>query len=103
MQQAERAARDGVAVVVFPADSKAWLDTGANSRRMRKVAVTDSGAYDVPALPAGSYYVAAVSEAAAGDWRDPAFLEQLAPGAAHVQITDGEKATQSLRLQEVRR
>ena len=103
VQQAERAARDGVAVVVFPADSKAWLDTGANSRRMRKVAVTDSGAYDVPALPAGSYYVAAVSEAAAGDWRDPAFLEQLAPGAAHVQITDGEKATQSLRLQEVRR
>ena len=103
VQQADRAARDGVAVVVFPADSKAWLDTGANSRRMRKVAVTDSGAYDVPALPAGSYYVAAVSEAAAGDWRDPAFLEQLAPGAAHVQITDGEKATQSLRLQEVRR
>ena len=103
VQQAERAARDGVAVVVFPADSKAWLDMGANSRRMRKVAVTDSGAYDVPALPAGAYYVAAVSEAAAGDWRDPAFLEQLAPGAAHVQITDGEKATQSLRLQEVRR
>ena len=67
VQQAERAARDGVAVVVFPADSKAWLDTGANSRRMRKVAVTDPGAYNMQALPAGSYYVAAVSEAAAGN------------------------------------
>ena len=102
MQQAERAARDGVVVVVFPADSKAWLDTGANSRRMRKVAVTESGAYDVPGLPAGAYYVAAVSEAAASDWRDPAFLEQLASGAAHVQIDNGEKATQNLRFQEVR-
>ena len=103
VQQAERAARDGVAVVVFPADSKAWLDSGANSRRMRKVAVTDSGAYDVPALPAGAYYVAAVPEAAAGDWRDPAFLEQLVSGAAHVQIDNGEKATENLRLQELRR
>ena len=103
VQQAERSARDGVAVVVFPADSKSWLDSGSNSRRMRKVAVSETGAYDVPALPAGAYYVAAVSETAAADWRDPAFLEQLAPGAAHVQIDNGEKATQSLRLQEVRR
>ena len=102
VQQAERAARDSLVVVVFPADSKAWLDTGANSRRMRKVAVTESGAYDVPGLPAGAYYVAAVSEAAASDWRDPAFLEQLASGAAHVQIDNGEKATQNLRFQEVR-
>jgi hypothetical protein len=90
-------------VVVFPADAKSWQDSSANPRRMRKVAVNDSGAYDVPALPPGAYYVVAVSETAAGDWRDPAFLEQLAPGAAHVQITEGEKATQSLRLQEVRR
>jgi hypothetical protein len=103
VQQAERSGRDGVAVVVFPADAKSWQDSSANPRRMRRVAVTDSGAYDVPALPPGAYYVAAVSETAAGDWRDPAFLEQLAPGAAHVQITEGEKATQSLRLQEVRR
>jgi hypothetical protein len=102
VQMTERLARDGVAVIVFPADSKAWGDTGANPRRLRKVATTDAGAYDVSPLPAGAYYVAAVPEAQAGDWQDPAFLEQLVTGAAHVQIDDGEKATQSLRVQEVR-
>ena len=102
VQLTERAARDGVAVIVFPADSKAWMETGANPRRMRKVATTDSGAYNVTPLPAGAYFVAAVSEMAAGDWQDPAFLEQLATSATHVQIDNGEKATQSLRLQEVR-
>jgi hypothetical protein len=102
VQMTERAARDGVAVIVFPADSKAWMDTGVNPRRMRKVATTDTGAYNVTPLPAGAYFVAAVSETFAGDWQDPAFLEQLATSAAHVQIDDGEKATQSLRLQEVR-
>lgn len=102
VQLTERSARDGVAVIVFPADSKAWMDTGANPRRMRKVATSDTGSYDIAALPAGAYYVAAVSETVAGDWQDPAFLEQLAASAAHVQIGDGEKATQSLRIQELR-
>ncbi len=102
VQLTERSARDGVAVIVFPADSKAWMDTGANPKRMRKVATSDSGGYNIPAIPAGSYYVAAVSEAVAGDWQDPAFLEQLAASAAHVQIGDGEAATQSLRVQEIR-
>jgi hypothetical protein len=98
----ERAARDGVAVIVFPADSKAWMETGVNPRRMRKVATSDTGAYNVTPLPAGAYYVAALSETVAGDWQDPAFLEQLAASAAHVQIDNGEKATMSLRLLEIR-
>jgi uncharacterized protein (DUF2141 family) len=95
-------ARDGVAVIVFPADSKAWFESGVNPRRLRRVATTDSGAYQVQSLPAGVYYVAAVREAAASDWLDPKILESLATGAAHVQIGDGEKIAQNLRLQEVR-
>jgi hypothetical protein len=102
VQMTERAARDGVAVIVFPADSKAWMETGVNPRRMRKVATSDTGAYNVTPLPAGAYYVAALSETVAGDWQDPAFLEQLAASAAHVQIDNGEKATMSLRLLEIR-
>ena len=79
------------------------MNTGATPRRMRKVATSDSGSYNIPAIPAGSYYVAAISETVASDWQDPAFLEQLAASAAHVQVGDGEAATQSLRVQEVRR
>lgn len=102
VQLTERAARDGVAVIVFPADSKAWMDGRANPQRLRKVAVADNGAYSVSPLPAGAYYVAAVSETTAGDWQDPAFLEQLVTGAALVRIDEGEKATESLRIQEIR-
>ena len=102
VQLTERSARDGVAVIVFPADSKAWMDTGANPRRMRRVATSDSGAYNVAALPAGFVLRRRGLRGVAGDWQDPAFLEQLTASAAHVQISDGEAATQSLRVQEIR-
>jgi uncharacterized protein (DUF2141 family) len=102
VQVSEQAAREGVVVIAFPADSKAWQDAGPNSRRMRRVAVSESGTYTIPSLPIGAYYVAAIREAAASDWTDPKFLEPLTASAAHVQIAEGEKAVQNLRIQEVR-
>jgi uncharacterized protein (DUF2141 family) len=95
-------ARDGVAVIVFPADAKGWVDVAPSSRRLRQVAVSDTGSFEIAALPAGAYYVAAIREAAAADWADPKILESLASAAAHVQIGDGEKATQTVRVQEIR-
>jgi uncharacterized protein (DUF2141 family) len=102
VQMTDAAAREGVAVVVFPADSKTWIDVGATPRRLRRVAATDAGAYDVLALPPGAYYVAAIRESASTDWTDPKFLESLAAAATHVQIDAGEKATQNLKVLEVR-
>jgi uncharacterized protein (DUF2141 family) len=102
VQMNEAAAREGVAVVVFPADSKAWMEGGANPRRMRRVATTDAGTFDISPLPPGAYYVAAIRESAGTDWMDPKFLESLVAGAAHVQIEAGEKATQNLRVLEAR-
>ena len=94
--------RDGVGVVVFPADSKLWTESSAVSRRFRRVTAREDGGFEVAAIPPGSYYVAAIRETAGADWIDPAFLESLAGGASLVQIGDGERATQSLRVQEVR-
>jgi hypothetical protein len=102
VQLPQRAPAGGIAVVVFPADSKSWMETGVNPRRMRKVATTDAGSYQVSTLPPGDYFVAAIAETAASDWQDPKFLEALAAGASQVQVGDGEKITQNLRLQEVR-
>jgi hypothetical protein len=102
VQLNQQSARDGAEVIVFPADSKAWLDTGMNPRRFRRVAVGANGAYDVTPLPAGMYYAAAIRESAPNDWMDPKFLETIAPSAAHIQIDYGEKAVQNLRLQEAR-
>jgi uncharacterized protein (DUF2141 family) len=102
VQLPQRVPPEGMAVVVFPADSKSWLESGVNPRRMRKVATTDTGAYQVSALPPGEYFVAAVAESTASDWQDPKILEALSRGATQVHIGDGEKITQNLRLQEVR-
>jgi Carboxypeptidase regulatory-like domain len=102
VQMTEQLAREGVAVIAFPSDPKAWIDTGSNPRRLRRVATTDAGEYDIASLPAGAYYVAAIRESAGGEWMDPKFLESLISGAAHVQIDHGEKATQAVKVQEVR-
>lgn len=94
--------RDGVGVVVFPADTKLWAESSVVSRRFRRVSARDDGGFEVAAIPPGSYYVAAIRESAGADWIDPAFLESLAGNASIVQIADGERAIQNLRVQEVR-
>jgi hypothetical protein len=104
VQSKEQASKEGIEVVVFPADSKAWVDKdkGINPRRFRRVGVSPTGSYEITPLPPGAYYVAAIRESEATDWMDPKVLESLSTSAAHVQIDDGEKAVQNLRVQEVR-
>jgi hypothetical protein len=94
--------RDNVVVVLFPTDPKAWTDTGANPRRLRRRNMTPSGAYEMSNLLAGEYYVAATTEEAIEDFPDPALLERLAGVAARVQVGAGEKPVQHLRIQEIR-
>jgi hypothetical protein len=94
--------RDGVGVVVFPAETKLWAESSVVSRRFRRVSARDDGGFEVAAIPPGSYYVAAIRETAGADWIDPAFLESLAGSASLVQIGEGERAIQNLRVQEVR-
>ena len=94
--------RDSVAVVLFPTDPKAWIDTGASPRRLRRRSMAPSGAYEMSDLLAGEYYVAATTEEAIEDFPDPALLEQLAGVASRVIVGTGERAVQHLRLQEAR-
>ena len=100
--QAENIGRDGVSVLVFPTDPKAWVDSGSKSRRIHNLPVTDAGSYQIADLPSGEYYVAAVLESAAVDFGDPAFFERVATIASRVPIADGEKAVQHLKVQDVR-
>jgi hypothetical protein len=102
VQLSEQASKEGTEVIVFPADWKSRIETGLNPRRFRRVGVSANGMYDITPLPSGAYYVAAIRETGAGDWMDPKLLEYLGASAAHVQIDDGEKAVQNLRLQEAR-
>ena len=81
-------------IVVFSADRAKWLP---RTRRVQTTRPASDGAYAVN-LPAGEYYLAALTDVEPGDTNDPAFLEQLIPGAIKVAVGDGEKKTQDIRI-----
>ena len=85
-------------VIIFPAEREGWLNYGSNPRRLRSVRADTKGAYTISNVPAGRYFVAAVSERLASDWQDPKFLEALANDATPIQVSDGQKLTQSLKV-----
>jgi hypothetical protein len=91
-------ADDSATVIVFPTDREGWTHYGMSPRRLRNVRVDKTGAFTISNLPPGDYYVAAVREASAADWQSPRFLEALAPQAQRVQLGDGQKASQSLKV-----
>ncbi len=85
----------GYIVLVFPVDSSLWLP---NSRRIRQMPPSAEGTFKALTLPAGAYFLGAVTDTDAGDLTDPSFLEQVAAASLRVTITDGGKTVQNLRL-----
>jgi hypothetical protein len=99
----EGAAADGAVVLAFTTDSQGWTNAGANPRRLKSARVTAGRRFGISSLPPGDYFVVAVAEEDAADWRDPAVLEVLARIATQVSIVEGEHKTLDLRVREVRR
>ena len=91
-------ADNAATVIIFPADSSAWVGYGSTTRRLRSVRADKDGRYTAQNLPPGDYLVAAVPDKQAGDWMNPKFLESLAPLAARVRIGAGEKVTQNVQV-----
>jgi hypothetical protein len=92
----------GAAVIVFPVDRAGWAESGSAPRRLKNVRTSANGSYSVGNLPAGDYFVAAVADAASGDWQGTDFLEALSRSATRVHFNDGEKKTQALQTVRVR-
>jgi hypothetical protein len=84
-------------VIAFPTDPQTWNSAGVDPRRIKAVRTSKSGQYNFTTLPPGDYYVAAVPDRQAADWRDVRFLEAASRGARQVSIGDGERKTQDLR------
>ena len=82
-------------VIVYPADRAYWR---SDARRIRSARPSDDGRFLIADLPAGDYLVAALTDVAPDEWRDPAFLATIGPAAVKVTIADGAKVTQSLRM-----
>jgi uncharacterized protein (DUF2141 family) len=95
---------DGTAaVILFPVDRNLWSGAGSAPRRLKNARAASDGSYSFPGLPAGDYFLAAVSDAAAADWQNVEFLTTLSRGAARITIGEGEKKTQALTVTRVQK
>jgi len=90
------------AVLLFPADARAWLDASPGSQRFRSARPNLRGEFGITAVPPGDYFVAAVPDASAAEWRDADSLESLARIATRVSIAEGERRILALRMTSLR-
>jgi hypothetical protein len=92
---AEGASITDVTVLVVPTDERYWLP---GSRRLVTGSLNSAGVYRIRGLPAGSYFIAVLTDFEQGTQYDQAFLKELmtTPGVS-VTIGDGEKVTRDLR------
>ena len=88
-------------VVLFPADSKEWVDFGLTPPRLRSTDTSADGAYGFSELPSGDYNVIAVSASQADEWLDPKFLAAAARHPKAVSLGRGETQNQDLPVSEV--
>jgi hypothetical protein len=82
-------------IVVFSRNPAQW---GTGSRRVLQAHPASDGTFSVIGLPAGDYYLAAVTRLEPGDLANRRFLEDLVPASLHISIGDGEKKRQDLKL-----
>jgi hypothetical protein len=86
-----------LSILVFTTDRTQW--GSSSSRRLRPpIRPSSDGKFSVTGLPAGEYYLGAVTDLEPGDWQDPSFLEQLAAAAVKVTFADGEKKVQDIKI-----
>jgi hypothetical protein len=81
-------------IVVFTTDRAKW---GARLRRVQSTRPASDGTYSVY-VAAGEYYVAALTDLDTAETSNPAFLEQLIPGAIKVVIAEGESKKQDIKI-----
>jgi uncharacterized protein (DUF2141 family) len=82
-------------VVIFSADRASWTP---QSRRLKTARPGTDGRFTVTDLPAGDYLIAALTDVDPDEWQNPAFLEQLVPGAIKIAIPPGGRLTQDIRV-----
>jgi len=82
-------------VQVFPTDESMWLP---DARRVKSARASTDGLLSIPGLPAGEYYVCALTEYDPATASDASFLGPLVPASVKVTLADGEKKVQVLKL-----
>ncbi|HEY6358384.1 MAG TPA: carboxypeptidase-like regulatory domain-containing protein, partial [Vicinamibacterales bacterium] len=85
----------GYVVLVFSTDRRFWT---SDSRRIRQAPLGADGHFDISGLPAGEYFLGAVTHADADDVSDPSFLDEVAAAALRMTLGAGEHRIQDIRL-----
>ena len=93
---------DAATVLVFPTDASQWSGDRLAPRRFKSVACERARPIRDQLVAAGDYFIVAIPEEQADDWRNPATLDALARAATAVTILDGEHKTLDLRVRDVR-
>jgi hypothetical protein len=92
----------GALALVFPTKPERWIGYGANPRSLKNAPTDQNGVYKFENLPAGEYFIVAISSAGAENWTDPKKLELLAREATKITVTAGESTTRDLTLKVIR-
>lgn len=82
-------------VVVFPTNRDWW---SLPYRRVKAARAAANGQFVIHDLPAGEYFMAALSDLAPDEWRDREFLSLIAPVAMRVTIAPGEQKIQNFKI-----
>ena len=83
------------AIVLFSKDHDAWLP---QARRVQAVRPDADGHFALKNLPAGHYWLAALTDVEPNEWNDAAFLASLVPSAIAIDLAPGEHKVQNVRL-----
>lgn len=85
----------GFPIVVFSTKPSEWA---GGSRRVVSAKPASDGTYKIRGLPAGEYYLCALSDLDINDLYDPVFLGQLSSSSFKLTLVDGERKTQDLKI-----
>jgi hypothetical protein len=85
----------GYTIILYAADRTAWA---WQSRRIKAVRPSSDGKFVIANLPAGDYFLTAVTDVEPDEWFDPAFLEPLLPSSIRLSIAEGERKVQNIRI-----
>jgi hypothetical protein len=83
-------------VFVFPADKSAW--TPYSQRLRAPMRPASDGKFRISPLPAGEYYMVALTDFEQENLYDTAFLEQVAAASFKITLGEGEKKVQDLKI-----
>ena len=94
---------DAPAVILFPADMRAWKDFGINPSRLKLTrAGVQSGGFSFGSLAGGDYFAIAIRDEYSADWMNPGFLEVLSHTAQRFTLAPGEKRVLDLTLSDAK-